>query len=58
MSGLVKQLDGVAPRFEVDAGDVEVLRGPAEFYEALKVSLWIELCASKMWRELHDCCGC
>lgn len=35
---LVNKLDSIAPRFEIDAEDIEILIGPAEFYEALKVS--------------------
>lgn len=34
---LTNELDKICPRFEIDAGDVEVLRGPVEFYEVLKV---------------------
>ena len=35
------QLDGIAPRFEVNAGQIEILREPKDFYEALKVSLFV-----------------
>lgn len=34
---LTNELDKICPRFEVDAADIEVLRGPVEFYEVLKV---------------------
>ena len=34
---LTSELDKICPRFEVDAEDIEVLRGPVEFYEVLKV---------------------
>ena len=36
-AALIKQLDSIAPRFEVDADQVVILREPAEFYEVLKV---------------------
>jgi hypothetical protein len=39
---LTNELDRMCPRFEIEADDVEILRGPVEFYEALKVSdTWI-----------------
>lgn len=34
---LTNELDKICPRFEIDGEDIEVLRGPVEFYEALKV---------------------
>lgn len=34
---LTAELDRLAPRFEVDAQAVRVLRTPADFYETLKV---------------------
>jgi len=34
---LTNELDKICPRFEIDAEDIDVLRGPVEFYEALKV---------------------
>jgi len=35
---LTNELERLCPRFEIEAEDVEILRGPVEFYEALKVS--------------------
>jgi hypothetical protein len=46
---LTNELDRMCPRFEIEADDVEILRGPIEFYEALKVSecdTWIGSLAS------------
>ena len=34
---LTSELDKVAPRFEVQANEVTILREPEDFYEALKV---------------------
>lgn len=36
-------LDRIAPRFEVEGEDVVVLRGPVEFYEALKVCFFLSI---------------
>lgn len=36
--GLSDELNRIAPRFDVDADDVQILRGPTEFYKVLKVS--------------------
>ena len=33
---LVNGLDRIAPRFEIDAGDIEIIREPADFYATLK----------------------
>lgn len=34
---LTNDLDKICPRFEIDGEDIDVLRGPVEFYETLKV---------------------
>lgn len=39
LEDLVDDLDKIAPRFEIDAEDVEILTGPVDFYETLKVCL-------------------
>lgn len=35
--GLGDELNRIVPRFDIDADDVQILRGPAEFYDVLKV---------------------
>jgi CDP-diacylglycerol--glycerol-3-phosphate 3-phosphatidyltransferase len=37
LGSLTSELDKLAPRFEVDAERIQVIRGPAEFYLTLKV---------------------
>jgi hypothetical protein len=32
-------MDKLSPRFEVKAGQIEIMRNPSEFYEALKVGV-------------------
>lgn len=34
---LTGELDKLAPRFEVNASQIRILRAPGEFYETLKV---------------------
>lgn len=36
-SGLTDELDRIAPRFDVDGEDIEILQEPSDFFEALKV---------------------
>ncbi|CCX32898.1 hypothetical protein FPQ18DRAFT_321902 [Pyronema domesticum] len=36
LGSLTNELDKIAPRFEVDAEKIEIIRGPADFYSALK----------------------
>jgi len=36
---LTNELDKICPRFEIDAENIDVLRGPVEFYTALKVCI-------------------
>ena len=37
LAGVASQIDLVAPRFEIDPAQVEILDGPVAFYDALKV---------------------
>ena len=37
LGSLTSELDRLAPRFEVDAAQIEIISGPADFYAALKV---------------------
>ncbi|KAL8669714.1 MAG: hypothetical protein Q9168_005713, partial [Polycauliona sp. 1 TL-2023] len=37
--GLKSQLDQIAPRFDINADEIEVLQGPKEFYESLKLKI-------------------
>lgn len=37
LAGVASQLDQVAPRFEIDPSEIEILDSPAAFYETLKV---------------------
>ena len=39
LSALTKDLDRLAPRLDIDPGQVEILNGPADFYEALKARI-------------------
>lgn len=36
-AGVTAELDKIAPKFEVRGEQIRILRGPAEFYEVLKV---------------------
>lgn len=38
LAGVASQLDQVAPRFEIDPSEIEILDSPTAFYETLKVS--------------------
>lgn len=40
---LVDELDKLAPRFEIDASEIKILKEPKDFYEALKVRIYIEM---------------
>ncbi len=37
LAGVASQLDHVAPRFEIDPAQIEILDGPVAFYDVLKV---------------------
>jgi len=37
LSGLTDELDRIAPRFDIDGRDIEILKEPSDFFEALKV---------------------
>jgi len=37
LSGLTDELDRIAPRFDVDGENIEILQEPSDFFEALKV---------------------
>jgi CDP-diacylglycerol--glycerol-3-phosphate 3-phosphatidyltransferase len=37
LAGVASQLDHVAPRFEIDPDNIEILDSPTAFYETLKV---------------------
>lgn len=37
LSSLTNELDKIAPRFEVDAERIQIIRSPADFYAELKV---------------------
>jgi len=37
LSGLTDELDRIAPRFDVDGEDIDILQEPSDFFEALKV---------------------
>lgn len=39
LGSITSELDKLSPRFDVPAGSIEILRGPPEFYEALKVRM-------------------
>ncbi|KAL8704269.1 MAG: hypothetical protein Q9201_002579 [Fulgogasparrea decipioides] len=39
LAGLTAQLDQIVPRIDIRADQVEILEGPAEFYEALKQAI-------------------
>lgn len=39
LAGITSQLDQVAPRFEIDPSEIQILDSPAAFYETLKVFL-------------------
>lgn len=39
LAGVTSQIDHVAPRFEVDASQIEILDSPTAFYSTLKV-IW------------------
>lgn len=36
-AGVTSQLDHVAPRFEIDASQIEIIDSPTAFYDTLKV---------------------
>lgn len=38
-AGVTSQIDNVAPRFEIDASQIEIIDSPTAFYESLKVNL-------------------
>ena len=37
LAGVASQIDHVAPRFEIDPSQIEILDGPVSFYDTLKV---------------------
>lgn len=37
LAGVASQLDHIAPRFEIDPDDIQILDSPTAFYETLKV---------------------
>lgn len=37
LASITSELDKISPRFDVSASSIEILRGPPEFYETLKV---------------------
>lgn len=37
LGSLTNELDKIAPRFEIDAERISIIKGPADFYSALKV---------------------
>ena len=39
LAGVATQIDTVAPRFEIDASQIEILDSPAAFYETLKTKI-------------------
>jgi CDP-diacylglycerol--glycerol-3-phosphate 3-phosphatidyltransferase len=39
LAGVASQLDQVAPRFEIDPSEIEILDSPTAFYETLKVPI-------------------
>ncbi|KAI9851406.1 MAG: CDP-diacylglycerol--glycerol-3-phosphate 3-phosphatidyltransferase [Thelocarpon superellum] len=39
LGGIISELDRIAPRFDLDASQIEVLQSPSEFYETLKFKL-------------------
>lgn len=38
-AGFTSQLDQIAPRFDISAGEIDVLNGPKEFYQTLKLKI-------------------
>lgn len=38
LAGVASQLDNVAPRFEIDPAQIDIIDSPAAFYEVLKVT--------------------
>ncbi|KAI4264091.1 MAG: hypothetical protein L6R42_000801, partial [Xanthoria sp. 1 TBL-2021] len=38
-AGFTSQLDQIAPRFDISAGEIDVLDGPKEFYQTLKLKI-------------------
>ncbi|KAF2669059.1 phosphatidylglycerophosphate synthase [Microthyrium microscopicum] len=39
LGGLISELDHLSPRFEVKPNQIEIIRGPVEFYEVLKAKI-------------------
>lgn len=37
LSGLTDELDRIAPRFDIDGENIDILQEPSDFFEALKV---------------------
>jgi hypothetical protein len=37
LGSITNELDKIAPRFEVEADRIQIIRGPADFYSGLKV---------------------
>jgi hypothetical protein len=44
LSSVTSELDKLSPRFEVQPSQIQILKSPGEFYEALKVRLRSSLC--------------
>lgn len=49
LASITSELDKLSPRFDVPAGSIEILRGPSEFYDALKVSDSVKYAMQYMW---------
>jgi hypothetical protein len=50
LGSITNELDKIAPRFEVEADRIHIIRDPADFYAALKVwyielEIWTQGCA-------------
>lgn len=41
LAGLTTELDRLSPRFELQPSQIEILSTPSDFYETLKVSLFM-----------------
>ncbi len=48
LGAFTSELDRIAPKFEIQGSQIQILRTPTEFYETLKVGSIMELEPLKM----------
>jgi CDP-diacylglycerol--glycerol-3-phosphate 3-phosphatidyltransferase len=57
LGAFTNELDRIAPKFEVQGSQIQLLRTPAEFYETLKVGNYFDIWRTWCWWEQSKILG-